>query len=100
LTEKPTRCFPVIVDLDFRFSPEDGNIAASKNDFVARATLRWELYKVLDTETDTTFKQQIDVDILTASPYVDKMSSKTASILSSRTYISPQPSNNSYASVC
>jgi hypothetical protein len=73
-----------------------------EDDFVARVVTLYaeELYKVLDTETDTTFKQQIDVDILTASPYVDKMSSKTASILSSRTYISPQPSNNSYASVC
>jgi P4 family phage/plasmid primase-like protien len=63
------------VDLDFRFSPEDGEHRRFEDDFVARVVTLYaeELYKVLDTETDTTFKQQIDVDILTRpAPYVDK----------------------------
>jgi hypothetical protein len=54
--------------LDFRFSPR-GNIAASKTTLSrGRNAYAEELYKVLDTETDTTFKQQIDVDISHGQP--------------------------------
>jgi P4 family phage/plasmid primase-like protien len=75
LTEKPTRCFPILVDLDFRFSTDEGENRRFDDEFVTDFVTLYakEIYKILDTETDKDSKQQIEVDILTRSgPYVDK----------------------------
>jgi P4 family phage/plasmid primase-like protien len=73
LTEKPTRCFPVVVDLDFRFSPDDGVERRFDRDFVSSfvALYAQEILKVLDLDKDG--RQYVKANVLSRpGPYVDK----------------------------
>lgn len=78
LTERPSRFFPIIVDLDFRFSLEEGEHRRYDDDFVERFVELYtdEIYKVINTEgieTSAGPDDPVHAFVLTRpGPYVDE----------------------------